>query len=390
MYEKISTKVHEQSEVKGVSMWQSAIVRGAGGGCHRVCNREWSNSIKTLPLLHTLRIHTSEGPNRNHQKGAGVNVFDRQSKLLQRERAARNPDVAVFDYLKEEVGYRLSDRILDIKRELKTGLDLGCGRGHVAKNITDVELSHLYMSDFSPSMLEAAQVPQGIGCTKLVIDEEKEFPLESDSLDIVISNLNLHWVNNLPGCLREVQRVLKDDGVFLASMFGGDTLFELRSSLVLAELEREGGFSAHISPFTEIRDVGTLLNQCGFTMLTIDVDEINVGFPTMFELLWDLQGMAENNAGVNRKPHLHRQTLLAASAIYQEMYGKSEGIPATFQIIYMIGWKPDPKQKLNQAERGSGQISLKDLHKLDDLIQEQGMEGRIKFMKDLENDEEKK
>lgn len=51
---------------------------------------------------------------------------------------------------------------------------------------------------------------------------------------------SLHWVNNLPGCLREIYRVLKDDGVFLASMFGGDTLFELRSSLVLAELEREG------------------------------------------------------------------------------------------------------------------------------------------------------
>lgn len=49
------------------------------------------------------RIHTSKGPSRNQQKGAGVNVFDRQSKFLQRERAARNPDVAVFDYLKEEV-----------------------------------------------------------------------------------------------------------------------------------------------------------------------------------------------------------------------------------------------------------------------------------------------
>ncbi|MPC91844.1 NADH dehydrogenase [ubiquinone] 1 alpha subcomplex assembly factor 5 [Portunus trituberculatus] len=60
--------------------------------------------------------------------------------------------------------------------------------------------------------------------------------------------------------------------------------------------------------------------------------------------MWDLQGMAENNAGVNRKAHLHRDTMLAASAIYQEMYGKEEGVPATFQIIYMIGWKPDPKQ----------------------------------------------
>lgn len=319
----------------------------------------------------------------DQQKGNTVNVFDRHTKLLQRERAAKDPDANLYDYLKEEVGYRLSDRILDIKRELKVGLDLGCGRGNVAKNITDAELKHLYMSDFSPSTLEAAQTPEGITSTKIVIDEEKTFPLESGSLDLVISNLNLHWVNNLPGCLREIYRVLKEDGVFLASMFGGDTLYELRSSLVLAELEREGGFAAHVSPFTEIRDIGGLLSQCGFTMLTIDVDEITVGFPSMFELMWDLQGMAENNAGVTRKPHLHRDTLLAASAIYKEMYRKEEGVPATFQIIYMIGWKPDPKQRIVPAERGSGQISLKDLHKLDELVRETGMEGRIKFMKDM-------
>ncbi|XP_071542081.1 LOW QUALITY PROTEIN: arginine-hydroxylase NDUFAF5, mitochondrial-like [Panulirus ornatus] len=332
-------------------------------------------------------IHTSKCLGLQQRNVA--NVFDRHSKLLQRERAARNPDVAVYDYLKDEVGYRLSDRILDIKRDLKTGLDLGCGRGYVAKNITGTELTHLYMSDLSPAMLEAAQTPENIGFTKILIDEEQKFPIESKKLDLVISNLNLHWVNNLPGCLKEIYRVLKEDGVFLASMFGGDTLFELRSSLVLAELEREGGFSSHVSPFTEIRDIGALLNQCGFTMLTIDTDEITVGFPSLFELMWDLKGMAENNAGVNRKLHIHRDTLLAASAIYQEMYGKKEGIPATFQIIYMIGWKPDPTQKGTQVERGSGQISLKDLHKLDEMIRESGMEGRMKFMKDITGEEDK-
>lgn len=343
----------------------------------------WVVAPKTTKGIHITR-------RLSQQQGSTLNVFDRHTKLLQRERAAKDPEAELYDYLKEEVGYRLSDRILDIKRELKIGLDLGCGRGYVAKNITDVELDHLYMSDFSPAMLEAAQTPENIKSTKVIIDEEQPFPLESGSLDLVISNLNLHWVNNLPGCLREINRVLKEDGVFLASMFGGDTLYELRSSLVLAELEREGGFAAHVSPFTEIRDIGGLLSQCGFTMLTIDVDEITVGFPSMFELMWDLQGMAENNAGVSRKPHLHRDTLLAASAIYQEMYSKGEGVPATFQIIYMIGWKPDPKQKVVPAERGSGQISLKDLHKLDEMVRETGMEGRIKFMKDMMDDDDKK
>lgn len=58
----------------------------------------------------------------------------------------------------------------------------------------------------------------------------------------------------------------------------------------LAELEREGGVSPHISPFVDIRDIGGLLNRAGFTLLTIDTDEMVVGYPSMFELMWDLKG----------------------------------------------------------------------------------------------------
>ena len=76
-------------------------------------------------------------------------------------------------------------------------------------------------------------------------------------------------------------------------MFGGETLFEMRSSLQLAELERQGGFSPHVSPFVEMQDVGGLLNRSGFKMLTIDIDEIVVGYPTIFQLMEDLNGVIQ-------------------------------------------------------------------------------------------------
>ena len=50
----------------------------------------------------------------------------------------------------------------------------------------------------------------------------------------------MHWINDLPGIMSEVTRCLKDDGVFIGAIFGTDTLYELRCSLQLAELEREG------------------------------------------------------------------------------------------------------------------------------------------------------
>lgn len=116
------------------------------------------------------------------------------------------------------------------------------------------------------------------------------FQFEPSSLDLVMSSLTLHWVNDLPKAFKSILNGLKQDGVFMASVFGGDTLYELRSSLQLAELERKGGLSPHVSPFTEVRDIGSLLTRAGFSMLTIDTDEIVVQYPTMFELMWDLKG----------------------------------------------------------------------------------------------------
>ena len=52
------------------------------------------------------------------------------------------------------------------------------------------------------------------------------------------------------GVLVQIKEALKPDGVFLGALFGGDTLFELRTSLQLAEVEREGGISPHVSPMT--------------------------------------------------------------------------------------------------------------------------------------------
>ncbi|XP_057667715.1 arginine-hydroxylase NDUFAF5, mitochondrial [Diorhabda carinulata] len=303
-----------------------------------------------------------------------VNIFDRKTKSLQRKRAALAEDVNLYDYLKDEIGFRLADRIFDIKRKFKIAADIGCSRGYVSRHISPDSVEELILCDISKTNLDAAGVQEGIKTKKQILDEE-HIEFEPNSLDLVVSCLSLHWVNDLPRAFKRILESLKEDGVFLAAVFGGDTLYELRSSLQLAELERRGGLSPHISPFTEVRDIGGLLTHAGFTMLTIDTDEIVVRYPSMFELMLDLKGMAESNAALNRSLHLHRDTQFAAAAIYQQLYGTSDPesgqvtVPATFQIINMLGWKPHPKQP-KPLERGSGEVSLKDLHRLDEIIKE--------------------
>ncbi|XP_005672764.1 arginine-hydroxylase NDUFAF5, mitochondrial isoform X4 [Sus scrofa] len=285
-----------------------------------------------------LRKVASGVSSRGSTSPRALNIFDRDLKRKQKNWAARQPEPMKFDYLKEEVGSRIADRVYDITRDFPLALDVGCGRGYIAQHLNKVSLYH---------------------CRK---------PLESFFKQTLQNMLCLHWVNDLPRALEQIHYVLKPDGVFIGAMFGGDTLYELRCSLQLAETEREGGFSPHVSPFTAVSDLGHLLGRAGFTTLTVDTDEIQVNYPGMFELMEDLQGMGESNCAWNRKALLHRDTMLAAAAVYGEMYRNEDGsVPATYQIYYMIGWKYHDSQA-RPAERGSATVSFGELGKINDLM----------------------
>ena len=311
------------------------------------------------------------------------NVFDRRAKLLQQERAAARSDVDSFDFLKEEVGFRVADRVLDVAKKMEVSVDLGSGRGWVLRHLTSHSVAQVTGIEMSEAMLDQAPVDDpDIAVEKLVMDMDgADLPFTDNSVDLVTSCLALHWVNDLPRLFSEVNRILKPDGVFIGALFGGQTLMELRSSLQLAELERQGGFSPHVSPFVEAEGLSSLLNKNNFTLTTIDTDELRPKYNNIFTLIKDLKGMAENNAALNRKTSLTRETLLAANAIYTDLFGEQwpveEGssevvLPATFQVFYWIGWKPSADQPKALKPQKSD-VSLKDLYKLDEIFEKKGL-----------------
>lgn len=195
-----------------------------------------------------------------------------------------------------------------------------------------------------------------------MLADQESLPFEAASFDLVLSSLSLHWINDLPGMLAQINQVLKPDCAFMGAMLGGDTLFELRTSLQLAEQERRGGLSPRVSPLADVRDCGGLLQRAGFKMLTVDVDDIIVDYPSTFDLMTDLQLMGESNAIMGREMGpIRRDVLLATEAIYRELHGNENGtIPATFRIIYMIGWHDSPAMP-KPLPRGSGETNLKDI-----------------------------
>lgn len=312
---------------------------------------------------------------------AGGKVFDRNAKRLQRDMAAANPTMGrrAEKYLKSEVGARLADRFLDIKRSFPRVLDMGSGPGYVLRSLESKSLSEYYMLEMSDRMLrrDAAldsstlkRFEQGVKIFRInAPEEELERHFKPNSLDCVVSCLSLHWVNDVLGQLKSVENVLKPDAPFICAVLGGDTLFELRTSLQLAELERRGGLGVHVSPMLNAKELHGLLDKAGFKLITVDVDEISVLYPNILALMGDLQWMAENNSvNTREKSLLTRNVLVAAQAIYTELYGethpedlKSTAIPATYQVLYVIGWKDDPPNQPQPLQRGSAQVSLKDV-----------------------------
>ncbi|CAL3963303.1 hypothetical protein PZA11_000965 [Diplocarpon coronariae] len=309
-----------------------------------------------------------------------LQVFNRNTKYLQKERAAADVERSrQVDYLKDEVAMRVSERFLVINRHFDHVLDLGANSCNIARAITLPELSpdptksaitasscisKLTAADSSRTMLyRDADLPfnKEINLTREVLDDEERIPFESNTFDAVLSSLSMHWINDLPAFLAQVNNVLKPDCPFVAAMFGGDTLYELRTSLQLADQERRGGVSPHVSPLADVRDMGGLLQKAGFKILTVDVDDIIVDFPDTFSLMQDLQAMGESNAILGREAGpIKRDVLLANEGIYRELHSNEDGsLPATFRMIYMIGWKEGPDQA-QPLPRGSGQLNMKD------------------------------
>lgn len=287
-------------------------------------------------------------------------VFDRVVVRHRRERAARGWDGASF--LKREIALRLVERLDDIKRTFPVALDIGCHGGEVgaALGLPDGTrrggVTTLLQLDLA---LGFARRARAYG-PALVADEEL-LPIAPRSVDLALSAMSLHWVNDLPGTLLRIREILKPDGLFLGAMLGGETLWQLRQALSQAESDVEGGLSPRVSPFADLRDATGLLQRAGFALPVGDVERIEVSYPDALALLRELRTMGESNAVRGRRATFtRRETLLRAMSIYERRHrGADERVPATFEVIFLHGWAPHASQRKPLA-RGAATARLAD------------------------------
>lgn len=170
---------------------------------------------------------------------------------------------------------------------------------------------------------------------------EEGWGMKKDSFDLILSCLFAHWVNDLPGFLTNIQTSLRADGLFLGALLGGNTLCELRESLLSAEVSLMGGASPRVIPMLQPFDAPLLLSRAGFLSPVVDTEILTVTYPSLMALMKDLRGMGETNKLVDRlKTFTPQHFFEKAAQVYRTSFGLADNtIPATFEVVYLTGWR---------------------------------------------------
>ncbi len=268
--------------------------------------------------------------------------------VRQRKRRAKLRQAA---FLHERVAADLAERLEAIPRPFPRVLVLG-GGGLFQEAVAE----RPELAARIGAMIQA-DVAEG----DIVLDPER-LPFAEAVFDLIVSPLALHSVNDLPGALIQLRRALKPDGLVLASLFGGETLNELRVALLTAESDLTGGAGPRVAPFADLQDIADLLQRAGYALPAADRDIVTVRYDDPIRLLTDLRAMGETAALRERSPRgLSRRILARAFALYAGRYSDADGrVRATFEILTATGWSPHESQQ-KPLKPGSAQARLADV-----------------------------
>lgn len=266
-----------------------------------------------------------------------MQVFNRRAVRRNRARAR-----AGYEFLHAQGLRILSERLDDVRRIFPRALQIGT-RGGV---ITHPKIEKLFTMDW---------------CGADVAADSENLPFADGSLDLILSVFDLHTVNDVPGALVQMQRALRPDGLMLAAFPGGDSLHELRESLMQAEMALRGGVAPRVAPFADKQAAGALMQRGRFALPVVDSERVTVTYDHPLTLMRELRWMGEGNAIAARDKRNPGKALFAAAADhYIRHHSDPDGrVRAGFEILVLTGWAPHASQP-QPLPRGTGKIALAD------------------------------
>ena len=261
--------------------------------------------------------------------------------------------VARSDFLRREIAARMHERLLLVKTAPRRVLDAGCGAGaDLALLQRDYPAAQIVGVDAAQAMLAAARAPARAlapvnrllarllpakAGVDLLCADFGNLPLGPNSVDLVWSNLALHWHPQPDRVFAEWRRVLRVEGLLMFSNFGPDTLRELRSAFAVLDE------SPHALPFVDMHDFGDQLVEAGFSTPVMDMEMITVTYDTPDALLADVRALGGNPLATRRRALVGRAGWAKVRAALEAQRRADGKIPLSFEVIYGHAFRPAPR-----------------------------------------------
>ncbi len=245
-----------------------------------------------------------------------IHAFNRSAKTCQQAQT-----------LQQEIGCRLFDRLNWVKLNPQSILDIGAGTATLTHQLAlQYPNAQTIGLDIAKQRLFEAQKAHIL---PLLCADAEALPLKDLSMDLVFSNLTLHWCTDLLSTFQQIRRILRPKGFFLFSMLGVDTLQEIRESWCTIDHQ------AHVYDFPDMHQVGDALLQSGFQDPVMDMESVTLEYPNLQQLLSDLK-----KSGVTYHPPSKHKGLSGKNHFFQfiqnmeDTYKSENRFPITFEIIY--------------------------------------------------------
>ncbi|MEK6639021.1 MAG: methyltransferase domain-containing protein [Pseudomonadota bacterium] len=250
-------------------------------------------------------------------------IFSRQARRRFRDRAVASD----YDsrWLSRLMATELADRVDMVKRHFDRVLIIGNSDEDLRQRVA----SNRLFTIVADAGFRGAARADGVQC------DEDRLPFADASFDLVLAPGGLDIVNDLPGALALIRRILMPDGLFLGAMAGAGGLETLRN-IIVTTTDPERIVARH-HPQIDVRAAGDLLTRAGFLMPVVESQNVTARYPDLFKLISDLRANAMTNTLSERQPL--RRDQVAKMATQFSLVGDPK-TAETFSLIFMTGWAP--------------------------------------------------
>lgn len=260
-------------------------------------------------------------------------------------------------FLRREIAGRMHERLALVKIAPQRIIDAGCGEGAdlpvLQQRFAD---AHVLGLDASTAMLEEVRIRQGEALslpnrllakllpaglrpgspagTGLLCGDFARLPFGAQAVDLIWSNLALHWHPQPDRVFAEWRRVLRTDGLLMFSCFGPDTFKELRVAFATVDQK------THALPFVDMHDFGDMLVNAGFATPVMDMEIITVTYESAEKLMADVRAWGGNPLATRRRGLLGANDWKRILHALERKRGSDGRLALTLEVIYGHAFRP--------------------------------------------------